>query len=184
MALEDGEWAKADDFFEQCLNQNAELAEAYLGKLMAELQVKTQDGLKDCAEPFEDRSNYQKTIRFANNKIKAFLVEVIQFINKRNEDTAREEAYNRASNLMNLNNESAFIEATQWFAKVTGYKDAEILAEECREKAEIARKERVYKSACEVLNDNHPCGNFPKCSQPSLAKDSHVPIFPICVSFI
>jgi len=155
MALEDGEWSKADDFFEQCLNQNAELAEAYLGKLMAELQVKTQDSLKDCAEPFDDKSNYQKTIRFANNKLKEFLIEVIQFINKRNEDTAREEAYNRAFNLMNLNNEGAFIEAEQWFAKVPGYKDADVLAEECREKAEIARKDRVYKSACEVLNDNH-----------------------------
>ncbi len=35
MALEDGEWEKADDFFEQVLNQDAECAEAYLGKYLA-----------------------------------------------------------------------------------------------------------------------------------------------------
>lgn len=35
MALEDGEWQKADEFFEEVLNQDAKCAEAYLGKLMA-----------------------------------------------------------------------------------------------------------------------------------------------------
>ena len=39
LALEDGEWQKADNFFEQVLNFDAKLAEAYLGKLMAELRV-------------------------------------------------------------------------------------------------------------------------------------------------
>ena len=34
MALEDKEWEKADDFFEQVLNQDAENAEAYLGKFL------------------------------------------------------------------------------------------------------------------------------------------------------
>ena len=35
MALEDGEWKKADGFFEEVLNRNAECGEAYLGKLMS-----------------------------------------------------------------------------------------------------------------------------------------------------
>lgn len=35
MALEDGEWQKADGFYEEVLNQDAECAEAYLGKLLA-----------------------------------------------------------------------------------------------------------------------------------------------------
>lgn len=41
MALEDGEWQKADDFFEEVLNQDAECAEAYLGKLL--LKYKKSD---------------------------------------------------------------------------------------------------------------------------------------------
>lgn len=36
MALEDGDWAKADSFFEQVLNLDAECGEAYFGKLLAE----------------------------------------------------------------------------------------------------------------------------------------------------
>ena len=35
MALEDGEWAKADEFFEQVLNQDAKCGAAYLGKFLA-----------------------------------------------------------------------------------------------------------------------------------------------------
>lgn len=64
MFLEDGEFAKADDFCEQILNQDPENAEAYLGKLMAELHVKKKDDLKDQPKPFDDRNNYQKVIRF------------------------------------------------------------------------------------------------------------------------
>ncbi|MBO5020791.1 MAG: toll/interleukin-1 receptor domain-containing protein [Clostridia bacterium] len=69
MALEDGEWKKADEFFEQVLNFDAKLAEAYLGKLMAELKVRTQDELKNCEKPFDEKNNYQKAIRFADDRL-------------------------------------------------------------------------------------------------------------------
>ena len=45
MALEDHEWKKADDFFEEVLNQNAECAEAYLGKLLAKYQCENYEKL-------------------------------------------------------------------------------------------------------------------------------------------
>lgn len=35
MALEDGSWAAAQDFFDRVLDMNAECAEAYLGKFLA-----------------------------------------------------------------------------------------------------------------------------------------------------
>ena len=41
MALEDGEWNKADGFFEEVLNQNAECSEAYIGKLLVENKATT-----------------------------------------------------------------------------------------------------------------------------------------------
>ena len=40
MALEDGEWSKADEFFEQVLNQDAECGAAYLGKFLASKKSK------------------------------------------------------------------------------------------------------------------------------------------------
>jgi hypothetical protein len=64
MFLEDGDWRSADEYCEKVLDINPECAEAYLGKLMAELEVKKQDDLKDLDEPFDDNNNYQKFLRF------------------------------------------------------------------------------------------------------------------------
>ena len=47
MALEDGDWKRADEFFEQVLNQNAECAEAYLGKFLAENKCGDTDKYAD-----------------------------------------------------------------------------------------------------------------------------------------
>ena len=144
MALEDGEWDKADDFFEQCLNQNAELAEAYLGKLMAELQVTIQDNLKDCAEPFNDRSNYQKAIRFANENLKNELVLCVKHIEDRNEGDRLESIYNNARSAMNIaSTENGYKDAAFAFESIVGYKNSANLSKECYEKAEVARKDNI-----------------------------------------
>ncbi|MGN1307620.1 MAG: TIR domain-containing protein [Faecousia sp.] len=73
MALEDGDWEKADGFFEEVLNLDAECAEAYVGKLMAELQVRERAELGNREEPFGNNRNYQKTIRFGSEALKAEL---------------------------------------------------------------------------------------------------------------
>jgi hypothetical protein len=45
MALEDSEWDKADQFFEEVLNQDAECAEAYIGKVLADKECMNLDEL-------------------------------------------------------------------------------------------------------------------------------------------
>lgn len=47
MALEDKEWDKADQFFEEILNQDAQCVEAYLGKWLAKSQCSNFDELID-----------------------------------------------------------------------------------------------------------------------------------------
>ena len=47
MALEDGEWGKADEFFEQVLNQDAECGAAYLGKFLASEQCRSAKAYAD-----------------------------------------------------------------------------------------------------------------------------------------
>ena len=46
-ALEDGEWDEADDFFEAVLNYDAECAEAYLGKFLADNNAHSLQSFKD-----------------------------------------------------------------------------------------------------------------------------------------
>ena len=46
MALEDGNWAKADSFFEDVLNNDSRNAQAYIGKTLALEKCRTMDALK------------------------------------------------------------------------------------------------------------------------------------------
>ena len=46
MALEDGNWAKADSFFEDVLNNDSRNAQAYIGKALAMEKCRTLDALK------------------------------------------------------------------------------------------------------------------------------------------
>ena len=46
-ALEDGEWAKADEFFDQALNMDARCAEAFMGKFLAQEKALSLDAALD-----------------------------------------------------------------------------------------------------------------------------------------
>ena len=142
LALEDGEWVKADDFFEQSLNHNAELAEAYLGKLMAELQVKTQDSLKDHSKSFEDSTNYQKAVRFANETLKKDLVECAKQVADRIENERLENLYQQAVAKMDTaKNAGDYQKAAAVFQELSPYKDVNAKCEQCFAKAEEKTKE-------------------------------------------
>ena len=148
MFLEDGNFSSADEYCEKVLDLEPENAEAYLGKLMAELKVRTRDALKDQPEPFNDRSNFKKAYRFGDEKLKAKLSGDIAFINERNENARLTGIYNSAVNAMNsARAEAAYKAAASAFKTIPGFKDADVLAEQCLERAEICRKDAVYANA-------------------------------------
>ena len=157
LALEDGEWDKADDFFEQALNQDAEDAQAYLGKLMAELHVKTKEDLKKCKEPFDNNNQYKKVIRFGNEKLKSELTSYISYIKETNELNRLENAYSKALQQMNTAlTEGAFKVAAAAFREISGYKDSKELSEQCLEKAEIAKKNKLYDKCLDIFRGTVP----------------------------
>ena len=138
--LEDGDWSSADEYCEKVLDIDPECAEAYLGKLMVELKVKKQESLKDQAAPFNNNNNYQKIIRFADDKLKKALEGYVEHINIRIENARLKDIYNRAKKEMNsANTEITFKEAAQHFESISGYEDSASLAKECYEKAETKR---------------------------------------------
>ena len=148
MFLEDKNWQEADEYCEKVLDMDPECAEAYLGKLMAELHVKKCKQLANCAEPFDDRKNYGKVLRFGNEKLKTEMRGYITHINDRNENARLTGIYNDAVNVMNAENtEDAYKSAAHKFKSISGFKNAAELAEKCREKAEICSKEAMYSSA-------------------------------------
>lgn len=144
MFLEDGDWNSANEYCEKVLDIDPENASAYLGKLLSELRVRKQESLKDCAEPFDTNNNYQKAVRFADEKLKTVLAGYIEHINTRNENARLDGVYTRAKNAMSAaNTESAYKEAAALFESIREYQDSAALAQSCYEKAEIARKDTI-----------------------------------------
>lgn len=148
MFLEDGNWQEADAYCEKVLDQDPECAEAYLGKLMAERNVKKQEDLADLAEPFDGNNNYLKAVRFGNEKLASTLKGYIDHINARNENVRLADIYKRAKDLMKFEWISDhYSHAAELFKSIPGYKDADALAEQCAEKAATAYMEDIYDRA-------------------------------------
>lgn len=134
--LEDGDFKSADEYCEKVLDINPECAEAYLGKLMAELNVKKRGKLRDCELPFDTYDNYKKIMRFGDEKLKAQLQKDIEFINERTLDGILERAKSKLSSKL-------YEEALDLLNEISGYKNADELIDFCnREMEEIkARRE-------------------------------------------
>ena len=139
MALEFGDWTKADGFFEEALNQDAEDAECYLGKLMAELKIKKREQIKDVAEPFDGNTNCVMASRF-DAKIAKELADANVFIRERNETARKEKSYRVAVQaLESATTEKQCVDAERLFLSLGAYLDAAQLAAECKEKFEWLR---------------------------------------------
>ena len=70
MFLEDGEFERADDFCEQVLNIDPEEPQAYLGKLLCELKLKSEEELKCLSTSFDSSKYYGKIMRFGSEDLK------------------------------------------------------------------------------------------------------------------
>lgn len=146
--LEDGKWQDANIYCEKVLDIDPRNAIAYLGKLMADLQVRNRKQLGDCAEPFEDKENYRKVLRFGDEKLESEMRGYIAHIIERNENTRLTGIYNSAVAAMNeANTNSAFSAAARMFRTIPGFQDADTLAGQCDDSAEACRKDAIYASA-------------------------------------
>ena len=146
--LEDGKWPDADTYCEKVLDIDPKNAQAYLGKLMAELQVQKRGQLSDCAQPFDKNENYLKILRFGDEALNTELRGYIDIINERNETHRKSAIYNNACGVMkSAAAQKAFLKGAELFKSISGFRDADALAAQCLEKAESCRKNAVYTTA-------------------------------------
>lgn len=155
--LEDGDWSSADEYCEKVLDLDPECAQAYLGKLMADLRVRKQEQLADCGEPFDDRDNFRKVIRFGDKALCATLEGYIAHIRQRNEETRLSSLYTAARQYMNAaQSETDYRQAAKKFAEIPNYRDAGELRRQCLEQAEIYRKDAIYNEAAAIAAQENP----------------------------
>lgn len=153
MFLEDGNWEEADEYCEKVLDQDPENAQAYLGKLMAELRVRKQEQLAECEETFENNGNYQKALRFGSKEFQGTLKNIAEQNIERNETARLTKIYNDAVGAMYVANiEEAYKIVAGMFRSIRGFKDADILEQQCLESAEDCRKDSIYSAATAKKN--------------------------------
>ena len=176
--LENREWKNAESYCDRILDQEPENAQAYVCKLMAELQVSEREALKKHAAALPKNNTYRLALRYADAPLKAELEGYAQ----QQEDAVHQKkpswkllaiaaggiivlaiaavlitgsikknnAYESAQALLSADEYSQAIEA---FSALDGYKDAE----SCRAEAEAALTEQqnaeAYASAQELLKD-------------------------------
>ena len=155
MFLEDGNWEEADEYCEKVLDQDPENAQAYLGKLMAELRVRKQEQLAECEETFENNGNYQKALRFGSKEFQSALKNIAEQNKSNIENLRLTEIYNNVIIEMdNADTENSYKAVAEKFKAIAGFKDADELARQCFENAEVCRKDSIYEAAVARKNTN------------------------------
>ncbi len=151
--LEDDDFESAEEYCERVLDIEPECGEAYLGKLMVELEVNTREELADLAEPFDGSGNYKKILRFGDEKLVAEVVGYNNYIVERNELEQKKKIYGTAISIMrSAANAEGYQEAAKLFGTIGTYEDSEELAKECREKARIYREEKERKEREQIYD--------------------------------
>lgn len=152
MFLEDGDWDKADIYCESVLDQNPKCAEAYLGKLMAEVMIRKKEDLSKAKEPLDQSGNYRKVMRFADESLR-------ERLSNAKEVQHNEQLYTEAMACMTAaSDEDAYRSASQKFLLLGSYKDSSSRREQCMQRAdriiadrmqreETKRKEDIYSRA-------------------------------------
>lgn len=175
MFLEDGDWNNANIYCEKILDIDPENAQAYLGELLIELKVSKFEKLSEFHTTFSDNKNYEKIMRFADSELKERVKNCNDIIARRLEEARKKKIYERAIEIMRYaTTVEMFEKAGYSFQEVMGYADAKKKSEECfkkakkvrielerqteveKQRAEKEEKDRLYSSACAVLDDSHP----------------------------
>ena len=119
------------------------------------MQVTNRKKLVDCAEPFDHKDNYNKVLRFGDEALKKEMRGYITHINDRNENARLIETYDNAVSRMNrAKSEQAYRAVADCFKSIPGFQDADTLAEQCLDKAEVCRKDEIYSSAKSKIAEN------------------------------
>lgn len=149
--LEDGNWDEATEYCEKVLDVEPECAEAYLGKLLAELKVKRKMDLEFHDMPFDHTDNYNKIVRFGNDALVGELKQYNITIRERNEENRKHSIFIAALKLAEQQISSKQTAAAVEFKSIPGYRDSDERAKECiaksKELAEIERKNAIYDKA-------------------------------------
>lgn len=143
--LEDQTWNSANEYCEKVLDIDPENAEAYLGKLLAEFQIRKKEELGTCTADFTASNNYQKAQRYGDDNIQLIL-----------DGACKDQVYYAAKKQITGDpagtKKSAYWDAATQLATIAGWRDADALVKHCHSRiAEIEAKEAALRQEKERM---------------------------------
>lgn len=155
--LDDGNWQKADEYCERVLDRDPENAQAYLGKLMARVQVREKNDLKSADVPLETIDAYRKLQRYGDPALREELAGYAAQTAKNSETRKRDAVYADAKASFAKGTLVGCDRAIRLYGTIPGWKDADALREQAlaergdRAKREIRRNRRIILGAFAAL---------------------------------
>ena len=147
LSLEYKEWKTADSIFEQVLNLDLHEARAYLGKLLAERKLPTPDALSKSAEPIDNEKNFEKALRFADDKYR----EELKTIAAQIRENVCQFKYDQAA-AISLDSISNCYDAENQFRALGDFRDASDRADQCAQEREALEDELQREAAEQAFN--------------------------------
>lgn len=136
--LEDGRWKEADAYCEKVLDQDPKNGRAYLGKLLAAMEIRRTEELNDYTWfSYHNDPNYQKAIRFDSGIAK-------QLAEYRDAELAQEYRVAVQEQTDAKDSRQCFA-AAEHFEKLGDFQDAPARAEACRTRAKQLEQEELLK---------------------------------------
>ncbi len=152
--LADEEWDRASEYAERVLDIDPENAEAYLVKVMVELEVKDRSELGEYGFEFLEAEDYEKVAKYAKGNFAKEFASIRYEALKRQFEAACGYA-EEAQGFPPAEAEERWKEIAEEFELAEEYPGAAEWVQECRKRVEQAKQ---FKEACGLMKEAEACG--------------------------
>ena len=155
--LEDSDWSKADAYFENALDADPTNSSAYIGKMLVDLRLTSINSLETSLTPIGDNPNYQKALRFADDKtrsiVEGYSRQIAENIKYKQDNDKYSKALSMLHDSCNFDSIISLKYAKEIFQSLSGFKDANEKSVECTNKIIELATEETYSDDPEKIKD-------------------------------
>ena len=146
--MEDGDWASANEYLDKVLDEDAECAPAYLGKVQAALRLNRADDLASCLTEYENIADWKKAIRFATPDQRKTYEGYLTGAMAAREEKRKSDIYEEGmGQLSAAKTPEDCDKAKAVFARIPGYRDADAQQRACDEKRDAIERQKTLAEA-------------------------------------
>ena len=147
LKLEQQRFGEAEACFQQAAELQPENAMAQLGLLLAEFQCQNPKELSRCGQMIEDSPYYQAALEHGDEQLKAYLRSCANRLRQNSQEKLLEDDQAALETMEAAETNEQYCHAARLFAQLDNFEDSKEKAKERLRRAEMLRREGVYRSA-------------------------------------